>query len=507
MKVKSICILGGGSAGFFAAAYLSRYIELSGHDIKVKCVYSSKIGNIGVGESTFFKVKTFFKYLGLDDKEWMPKCDATYKTSVCLDSWKDKETVYQYPFGESKIYHSLNHADFFIFNTLFPDKVKTEDFSRFINKVSRYAENNKLSDSCIPFTSYHFDTNKVAVYLKDYASKRGVEFVDDVYTESILNDSGNIDKIICENSEHSADLFIDASGFKGLLIDKVLGVKFNSFEETLINNKALVVKIPYTDKDIQMANFTRCTALENGWCWEIPLWESVSIGYVHSLRFSNEEYIENELREFVKCKYGVDNFEYKTVEYKSGVREYPWYKNVCSIGLSCGFIEPLESTGIATIVENCGRLAEVLSKRSGNITSLDKSFFNKAIVSEIVGYRKFIELHYAASLRDDSAYWKFVTEECEYEYSGSMQEALNTSIFTRNYTDKISGAPYILTGSGYTPYNKSDDYEYFYSNPMKRMDAEKKLEYWLDLDKEETDIINAERTTYKYTLDEVYSGS
>ena len=150
-------------------------------------------------------------------------------------------------------------------------------------------------------------------------------------------------------------MFIDCSGFRSLLLGEIMKEDYIPFSDTLINNKALVGKIPYSNKEEELKCYTNCVALQNGWCWEIPLWDGISVGYVHTNKFATEEEIEKEFFD----RYG--ELDYKTVKFKTGRYKRGWVKNVVGVGLSYGFIEPLESTSIATTLENTFRLLECLS--------------------------------------------------------------------------------------------------------------------------------------------------
>lgn len=513
MKVNKICILGGGTAGFSFASLLARYREVSNLDLDITVVYSEKIGNIGVGESTLLSVNDLFHFLGLKDEDWMKQCNATYKTSISFENFYKKGTSFQYPFGNPAFMpDQFRSQKWFEMKDHYPEIFTPDTYARYIFPHTRLNETNKLTDSeDIPgfnfnqFSAYHFDTNLLAKVFKKYCEDRDVKFYDDVYTESVLDAKGNISKIICENNSYEADLFIDCSGFKSLLLENVMGEKFIDFNETLINNRVVRSKIPYTDKEKQLKNYTNCVALDNGWCWEIPLWDCLSVGYVHSLKFSSEEEIIKEFKSHCLIKHGVevDDNDIDIINYKTGRHEKAWSKNVIGIGLSYGFLEPLESTGILTLLINGFRALEMLSKRDLFYTKVDQDIFNFSVNTEIDSLRGFIETHYAFSSRDDSEYWRYVTEEVEYpKHNGSTYyDIMFRSVSIRNYMDTFTnnGAPYIMAGLNYSHYSKA----YNLIQPETE-ELKQRKEDFLKEDEYFYDMISAYPSTMKFLEEKIY---
>ena len=338
MKINSLCILGGGTSGFVTASILAKYKEELNLKFNIKLIQSGDIGSIGVGESSLFNVNELFAYLGLKDSDWMRSCNATYKTSIRFEDFYKQGRYFYYPFGPSRQDASIEQ--WFTIKEFYPDIYTPEKASLYFNSQSIMNEENKLCNKnnfLRDYSAYHFDSHLLGKYLREYSEKKGVEVIDDTFLEANLNDDGSIESIICENDAYSADLFIDCSGFKSLLLGEVMGEEFIPFDDTLINNKALTAKIPYTDKNKQLKNYTNSVALKNGWCWEIPLWDKMSVGYVHTNKFATEEEIEQEFFEHVG-----EEVEYRTVHFKTGRYKKGWVKNVVAVGLSYGFLEPLE---------------------------------------------------------------------------------------------------------------------------------------------------------------------
>ena len=453
MNVNKICILGGGSSGFITSSILAKYREQSGLDFDIKVIYSKSIGNVGVGESSIQNIIELFQYLELEDSDWMKLCHATYKTSIRFENFYKKGRYFHYPFGPGDKESSVEN--WCILNEKYPDIFTPERSSIFFSPHTVLSEKNKLTDRQVDgFSAYHFDTHLLGEFLKEYSEEYGVEIIDDVFVEATKNSDGSVSSLVCENGTHTADLFIDCSGFKSLLLGEVMGEDYISFENTLINNKAIVAKIPYTDKEDQLKNYTNCVALDNGWCWEIPLWNHLSVGYVHSNKFATPDEIEKELFD----RYG--EVEYKTVNYRTGRHERGWVKNVVGVGLSYGFIEPLESTGIATTLFNILRALEFFSKRKMKVTQIDRDLFNDAVGRNVDGYRKFIDMHYSLSSRDESEYWRYVTEEIDYQYDDRFLSQMNYHRDVQMHTSAsgdecYSGDLYVLCGMNYSLHNNA----------------------------------------------------
>ena len=444
--IKNICIVGGGTAGFMTAAVLSKL------NFKVKCIYSSKIGIIGVGESTQTAINDIFRFLGITDEEWMPKCNATYKSNIGFESWSEKGNQFFYPFETIK-QDRQSVINFFELCALFPDELSHNLFARFASPSSRLAEFNKLTKDGWEFdrfTAYHFDTHLLSKVLYDVGLKNGVEFIDDTYIESTHNSKG-IEKIICEETgEHFADLFVDCTGFKSLLLGNEMKVPYQKYE-SMLNNRVVSCKVPYSNKEEQLKHYTNNVTMKNGWCWEIPLWDGMSLGYVHSLKFASEEEIEQEFKEFVSSRYDVTP-EIKTMKFSSGRYEEAWVKNVASVGLSFGFIEPLEATGLFSVITNIFRLLEVLTK-SPQINAFDRKMFNYAVTQELDKQKTFVDMHYLAAHRCDTEYWDHVTNNISHDWTqDNHQLSLDMTIVDRDYSNPYyGGLAYILAGNGYSP--------------------------------------------------------
>jgi tryptophan halogenase len=489
--IKSVCILGGGTAGFMTAAVLSKL------DLEVKCIYSSKIGNIGVGESTQLCIRDIFNFLGIQDEDWMSECNATYKTNIAFESWNKDGEQFFYPFELLKK-SKTDTKKFFELCALFPDEIKNTDFARFQSPTSRFAEYNRLTDKDCNFneiTAFHFDTHLLSKILMNYASNNGVEFIDDTYIRC-SKDKTKIKSLTCKNTgQHEADLFVDCSGFKSLLLGKELKVPFKKYQSQ-INDRVIRCKVPYKNKQNQLKNYTNNVTMKNGWCWEIPLWDGMSLGYVHSLKFTNKKQIEKEFYEYVNQKYEYDPKDLSVINFKSGRYEQGWVNNVASVGLSYGFIEPLESTGLVSVIKNIFSLVEIISQNN-NVNAFDKKLFNYSISQSLDSQKTFVDMHYVAAHRCDTKYWNFITNEMQQDWSGEDQKlSLEMTALKRDYADSyLGGLPYILAGNGYSPLNQGT--QIFVDNDFKKE--------WLMEDKECNDYVMSVPSTYEFLKQKIYT--
>ena len=505
MKVNKVCILGGGTSGFMTSSVLAKCREHLGLDFDIKVIHSKNIGSIGVGESTFFNINSLFKYLELKDSDWMPYCNATYKTSVRFENFYKKGRYFYYPFGPCRIDAQVTR--WFTLKEFYPENFTPERISLYLNPHTIFNEENKLCDdnnylrNC---AAYHFDSHLLGEYLRKYSEKRGVEVIDDTFLEANLKDDGSIESIVCENGIYEADLFIDCSGFKSLLLGGVMEEEYIPYDNTLINNKAITVKVPYKNKEKQLKNYTNCVALDNGWVWEIPLWDSLAYGYVHTNRFASEKEIEQELFDHIGKE-----VDYKTVNFKTGRYKRGWVKNVVAIGLSYGFIEPLESTGIATTVDNILRFMECVCKRDMYSTQVDRDAFNHNVSKWVDMYRGFVNMHYYLSSRDDSKYWRYVTQDIDYdskEYKYFLDEVIihrepGRSTFKDMYgNENFSGDLFLIGGMNYSCWSKPFTLKDSNTNGMDK-ECHDFEEYLKGL----KSFVNQYSSSYKYQKDTIYS--
>ena len=407
MKSNKILIVGGGSAGWMAAATLIN--QFPNKDITV--IESPNIPTVGVGESTLGKINDWLELLGIKDKDFMPYTDASYKLSIRFeDFYKKNDGGYHYPFGYPIENDRVGNKElWFLKKKLYPE-TPVNDYAdqHFINMA--YVNENKFDVNDDVTSAYHFDATKFGLWLKDhYCIPRGVKHI----LEDVNTIETNEDGIVSLNNKHTADMYIDCTGFKSLLLGETLKEHFNDYSNILPNNKAWATRVPYKDKEKELVSYTNCTAIENGWVWNIPSWERIGTGYVYSDKFVSDEEALNEFKRHLDKK-GSDysNSQFKNIKMKVGIHDRLFVKNVCAIGLSAGFIEPLESNGLLSVHEFLINLIKILRRGDEDtISQWDRDSFNIECKRFFDSFAEFVAMHYALSHREDTKYWKDISNK------------------------------------------------------------------------------------------------
>jgi hypothetical protein len=473
-QIDKIVIVGGGSSGWMTAASLIKNFP----EKDITLIESSDIPTVGVGESTIGSINTYLRDLGLKDEDWMAYCNATYKLSIDFTNWDGKGTRGKYPFGSSTWKGKFSVQNWFIKQALVGAE-KTE-YAKFAlgsvqmidaNKLTKNTDRKIQGFNFDTDTAYHMDAGLFGDYLKkEYCKPRGVKHIVDDVNEIDQDTDGNIISLKTLKGETlTADLFIDCTGFKSLLLTETLNEPFIPFTDKLMNDKAVALRIPYVDREKEMEHSTNATTLSSGWVWNIPLWDRIGTGYVYSSRFISDEDAAKEFKEYLindrdipHPREEIESLEPFFVDITPGIHERAWVKNVCAIGLSNGFIEPLESTGLMLTHNTIFALVETLQSRAnGKVNGMDIQTFNMKVRHGMEKFSGFIASHFAYAERDDTPYWKYVTEELQYTES----DQLEWQFF--NYTTKdmavesqfgwitdTNGVPFIMACMGYNPISK-----------------------------------------------------
>jgi tryptophan halogenase len=424
-KIRNIAIIGGGSAGWMTASYLRRAL---GDAVRITLVESATTKTIGVGEATFSTIRLFFDYLGLEEHEWMPACNAAYKLAIKFVNWNADRRPFYHPFQRYELVRGFPLGDWWL-------KLQDRDLGAFdqacfvipalceLKKSPRYLDGtvfdqkvqdhfrpgrgfgkNVLAELKIQYPyAYHFDASRLAVFLCDFAVKLGVSRIIDDVTHVQLTEDGSIAHILtAEHGRICADLFIDCTGFRGLLINQALGEPFIPFADSLLCDSAVALQVPRDIARDGIQPYTTATALSSGWVWNIPLYGRDGTGYVYSSRFLTKEQAEKEFREHLGP--AADGLPANHIRMRVGRNRRSWVKNCVAIGLSSGFVEPLESTGIFFIQHGIEELVAHLPSRAMDDALRDS--YNRCVGECIDGVREFLTLHYCTSTRADTPFWK-----------------------------------------------------------------------------------------------------
>ena len=467
MQIRNVLIVGGGTAGWMTATAL---VKLCPH-IKTSLIESKDQPIIGVGESTLGQINDFFALLDLTDEEWMKETGSTYKSNIRFTDFYKKGETWDYPFGKSTIVNDLPHGwmSWFALNIEKPEKFTRDTVVRSMNIIGHLAYANKLT-RCdkFPFdhdTAYHMDAVKFGQWLRDNRCQE----VDHMYGEitgCVKDEHGNIDVLYARNKELKYDLYIDCTGFNSVLLEGLMKVPFKSFHVNeggcLLNDTAVTCHMPHEQPQIEVTNTTTCTAVDNGWIWDVPLWERSGCGYVHSKDFAKNP--EEELYQYLvrrSGKYRADQAKFRTVPFRNGKHEKSWEKNVVAVGLANCFVEPLEATGLLTTHEQIIRICNTLKGREGFVPKVEADMLNLVNDLEIEGFKNFIAAHYAFSARE-TPYWQTVANDVEYDFTTASLDNLFVKYSSekhvsyewsgdQNYND---GLRYIGAGMGFNPLNK-----------------------------------------------------
>lgn len=405
-----LIIVGGGSAGWMTASALIKSFP----DKEIVLIESPNISTIGVGESTTQYMREWVDFLGLKDEDWMPACDATYKFGLKFVDFAEDD--FYYPFG-FRNEGTCNLSEYFIFaNKHFTENV---DFGRvFYNQQSALEQNRIPQDYIKTDSGFHFDAVKFATYLRDnYAKPRGVQHIQDDVIAVDSDELGIVNLKLKNLGNLSGNLYFDCTGFKGLLIDETLNTPWIDFSNQLFNNRTWAARVPYLDKEQELRPYTTCTAMKHGWIWEVPTWTRLGTGYNYSDKHVAPEAALEEFKQYLGNR--GEDIVFRDLKWPTGVREKVWNKNVVAIGLSGGFIEPLESGGLYSVHEFLNAFLDVVEDHN-RWDGLARDSFNWKCRDIFTQFANFVELHYTMSRRCDSAYWQ--------EYTGKENSLKNNNL-------------------------------------------------------------------------------
>jgi tryptophan 7-halogenase len=406
-KIQSVIIVGGGTTGWMAAAYLAKALQGS---VAITLIESDRIPTVGVGEATVPSIRPdLFDFLEIPESEWMPQCNATFKIGIKYVNWAyppsvTKNNTFYHIFGESKECDGIPLTHYWLKKRLSGYECPMSFCCYSSAKLCENYKSPKFFDGGIGTNyAYHFDASLVAQFLTKWSTKQGVVRVIDQVSDVVLDNTGAISCLKTQKGNiYKADLYLDCSGFQGLLINQVLKEPFISYSDNLLCDSAVATAIPTNDNDNNFRPYTTATALSCGWVWEIPLYGRIGTGYVYSQQFLSPEEAEKEFRAFHGS--AAKDIRVKHLNMRVGRTQRAWVKNCISLGLASGFIEPLESTGIYFIYAALKQLLRYFPDKSMNSVLRDK--YNERIAYMIDDVRDFIVLHYCTTSREDTLFWK-----------------------------------------------------------------------------------------------------
>jgi len=460
-EIKNVVIVGGGTAGWLSANILAAKLS---NKINITLVESPDVATIGVGEGTVPTMRETLKLIGISETDFIKKCNATFKQAIKFVDWMKPQSeqgheqeqqhyyhLFQYPLTQKfdpttswlNDQHAPSFADVVSLQGiacdlgLAPKKITTKEYAGIFD----YA--------------YHLDAGKFAALLAQHGIEQfGITHIQQTITDVKTDDQEFIEQLVLNNgSSLTADLFIDCSGFQGLLIDKTLNVGFENKNDVLFVDKALAVQVPYEHNDQPIASHTIATAQQFGWTWDIGLTDRRGVGFVYSSKYCSDEQAKQTLSDYIGGV--VDDSTFRKLDMKIGYREKFWHKNCVAIGLSAGFLEPLEATAILLIEATAKLVADhfpsdkqTMAVTEKNVNEIARHGWDKVI--------EFIKLHYCISDRDDSDFWRDNRNESSIP-SGLLEKLKtwrtrvpNDSDFTSQYdVFHLENYQYVLYGMNF----------------------------------------------------------
>jgi len=403
-RIQDVVIVGGGTAGWMTAAALAKVL---GGKVRIRLVESDEIGTIGVGEATIPMIQLFNKVLGIDENEFMRQTQATFKLGIEFHHWYRIGHTYMHGFG--RFGQDLWTVSFDQYWQKMHQQGRAPDLENYsITRMASLAAkfmrpatdmpNSPLADIAYAF---HFDAGLYAKYLRGLAEAGGVRRTEGKIVDVALKpDNGFIDAIVLANGERiGGDLFIDCSGFRGVLIEQALHTGYDDWSHWLPCDRAVAVPCESAG---ELRPVTRSTAHAAGWQWRIPLQHRIGNGHVYSSRFMSDDEATSILLGNLD---GQRTAEPRPLKFVTGKRRRLWNRNCVAVGLASGFMEPLESTSIHMIQSTVARLITFFPDREFSQVDIDE--FNRQADFEFERIRDFLILHYKATERDDSAFWNY----------------------------------------------------------------------------------------------------
>ncbi|MGB6485607.1 MAG: tryptophan halogenase family protein [Steroidobacteraceae bacterium] len=401
-RIRSVAIVGGGTAGWMAAAALSK--SLAGMGIELRLIESPRVEPIGVGEATIPPIMDFIRQLGIDESELVREIKATYKLGIGYRDWTRAGHFYFHPFGPvGPGIGNIPFQAYWLKMLLQGNAERLEEYS--IQTMAalrgRFARPQHAPNTPLNKITYalHFDAGRFARYLRGYAEARGTQRTEGhIRHVSVRGSDGFVESVTLESGESiSADLFIDCSGFQGLLIEGALRTGYQDWNEWLPCDRAMIV---HSERAARPNPYTLVTARDAGWQWQIPLQHRDGNGYIYSGEFSGDDAARALL---LRNLSGRALSEPVALRFRPGRRKAAWNRNVVALGLAAGFLEPLEATSIHLIQRGIAMLLKFFPDR--DFASADIDRYNRTLQAEFAHVRDFLLMHYSQTERN-GPFWQ-----------------------------------------------------------------------------------------------------
>jgi len=467
-RIKDVVIVGGGTAGWMAAAMLSKML---GKQLNIRLIESDMIGTVRVGEATIPPIQAFNNFLGIDENDFLLQTKSTIKLGIEFQDWGKLGDSYMHGFGF--VGRKLGMTPFHHIWLRCLKEGTTRDlldysFNNMAARAGKFTRINKIEGTPLDGLAYayHFDAGLYAQYLRKYCEQGGVTRIEGKITNtSLRSEDGFIESVSLENGETiCGDLFIDCSGFKGILIEEALDTGFEDWSHWLPCDRAIA--LPCSNDGSAFRPYTQSIAHKAGWQWRIPLQHRTGNGHVFCSDYMSEDEATQILLSNIEGEALKDPM---TVKFTAGRRKKHWNKNCITLGLSSGFIEPLESTSIHLI--QTGVINLIKHFPSLDFNDVNREVYNRRMAFEYEAIRDFIILHYHLNARDDSPFWTMCREMDVPETLKRRMEIFKQTAHLYRQDDELFteiGWLQVMIGQGLIP----DDYSPIADNVPSRDVAE-----------------------------------
>ncbi len=412
-----ILIIGGGTAGWLSAAILAKSLNSKEKNgTKITLIESPDIPILGVGEGTWPNLRATLHKIGIRETDFIRECDATFKQGAKFVNWidsKEKDEPHSYYHPLSTVSHSsygFNLSPYW----LQQDKETRLPYDRAVAIQARLCDEGKAPKdismpeySAVQEYAYHLNANKMANFLKRHCIENlGVNYVSANVTNVVLDPNEFIQYVETDHTDKKkilADFFIDCSGTTGLIIKKTYNIEWQSISDIIFNDTALAVQVPYKKASQPIKTHTIATAQDAGWIWDIGLQDRRGVGHVYSSKYTSDEKAKQQLIDYIGDDYS-DDLMIRKIKLNHGYHKKFWHKNSVAIGMSAGFVEPLEASAIFLFDAAASMLATQFPRNRDDMAYAEKNF-NRHLTMRMERTVEFIKLHYCISNRRDSQYW------------------------------------------------------------------------------------------------------
>lgn len=409
--VRTVVVVGGGSAGWIAACRLAAQARRSGSGVTVRLVESATVATIGVGEGTWPTMRNTLARIGIGETDFIRTCDAALKQGARFVGWTDgtADDGYYHPLNPPAGATEIDVAPYWRDD---PSGPADGDFAHWVDYQAALCDAGLAPKSITTAEyagqanyAYHLDAGRFATLLRDHATGRlGVEHVVGDVARARMADNGDIAAVELRDGRTVAgDLFVDCTGFAALLIGGVYAVPFRRCGDVLFADRAIALQVPHAGEDDPIACHTIATAQDAGWIWDIGLWTRRGVGHVYSSAHMGDDEAEAALRRYVGAR--ADGLNARRITIDGGHRERFWQNNCVAVGLSAGFIEPLEASALMLIEAAMDAIADRLPRTRAAMDVAARQF-NAAFTHHWQRIIEFLKLHYAITRRTDTAFWR-----------------------------------------------------------------------------------------------------